>query len=257
MMVLVRAVSPTLDRCERSGHVEREPIDVERARRQHDRYVDLLAGLGCRVREVPPAPDLPDAVFVEDTAVVTDEVAVLTRPGAPSRRPEVEGVAGVLGDYRPLRRIRAPATVDGGDVMRLGQRVWVGRSGRTNDAGVAQLATILEPLGYEVSPVPVSRCLHLKSAVTAVGPAAVLLNPRWVDAGHFAGLEVLRVHPREPGAGNVLRIGRTVVLSSAHPRTRARVEAAGAEVVTIDVSELARAEGGLTCCSLRLDDPRP
>ncbi len=258
MIVVTRAVSPSLDRCQLE-HVDRRPIDVDRAAHQHAAYEAVLEDLGCAVERVEPAPALPDAVFVEDTAVVVPEVAILTRPGAAARRPEVEGVAAVLGRHRPLRSIESPATLDGGDVLRLGRRVWVGESVRTNQAGAAQLRRILEPLGYEVATVPVTGCLHLKTAVTAVGPDTLLLNPHWVDAP-FRGLATIEVDPREPYGANALRVDGSgsagvrsaVIVAAAHPRTRDRLDAAGIRTAAIDVSELAKAEAGVTCCSILL-----
>jgi dimethylargininase len=238
-------------RCELT-HLARQPIDVELARRQHADYEALLAELGCEVERVAPAPELPDSVFVEDTAVVLDEIAVLTRPGAPSRRDEVEAVGAALARHRPLVEIFAPATLDGGDVLRVGRRVFVGLSARTDEAGIAQLTRHLAPHGYEVVGVPLDGCLHLKSAVTLVAPGVLLLNPSWVDGASLVGHERIEVDPGEPFAANALRVGETVVLAATFARTRARLEAAGIEVRTVDVSELAKAEGGVTCCSILL-----
>lgn len=251
MIAITRAVSPSIDRCELS-HLERTPIDPDRAAAQHRAYEDVLAGLGCRIEHAPPAPDMPDSVFVEDTAVVTDEVAVMTRPGAVSRRNEVPGVAGVLESYRPLRYLEAPATLDGGDVLRLGRTVWVGVSGRTNRAGVDGLRAILGPLGYDVRAVTVTGCLHLKTAVTAIAPGTVLLNPNRVDAAAFDDCRVEEVDPTEPDAGNVLLLGDALVMPASHPRTRDRLVGLGLDVVPVDISELERAEAGVTCCSILL-----
>lgn len=253
MIALTRAVSPTLDRCELS-HLDRVAIDIEGAAREHARYAAVLAELGCRVEPVAAAPDLPDAVFVEDTAVVTDEVAVLCRPGAESRRPEIDAVGRILGRYRPVRRVEPPATIDGGDVLRAGRRVWVGLSGRTNRAGVEQLRRLLEPFGYRVEPVPVEGCLHLKTAATAVDPDTILLNPDRVDAARFHGQRIVHVHRDEPEAANVLAIGGAVVMPGSHPRTRERLEALSYRVVTLDLTELAKAEAGVTCCSILLNE---
>jgi dimethylargininase len=250
-LAITRGVSPALARCELT-HLERAPIDVARAAAQHAAYVRALAELGCRVVELAAEPDLPDCVFVEDTAVVVDELAVITRPGAPSRHPETAAVARELARHRPLAEIAAPGTLDGGDVLRLGSRVLVGRSGRSNDAGIAQLAALLQPHGYIVEGVPVSGCLHLKSAVTQVAPDAVLLNSAWVDPATFAGHRVLAVDPSEAYAANALLIGDTAIYPTAFPRTAARLAAAGVRAVLVDVSELAKAEGAVTCCSIVL-----
>ncbi len=252
MIAITRAVSPTLDRCQLS-HRQRAPLDPGRAAAQHGAYEDALTRLGCRIERVPAAPDLPDAVFVEDTAVVTDEVAVMTRPGAVSRRGEVAGVAGVLESYRPLRYLESPATLDGGDVLRLERTVWVGVSGRTNRAGVDGLRAVLEPLGYAVRAVSVTGCLHLKSAVTAIAPDTVLLNPERVDPAAFDGFRVETVDPAEPDAGNVLILGQSLVMPASHPRTRDRLIGLGIDVVPVDISELEKAEAGVTCCSILLE----
>jgi dimethylargininase len=254
-VALTREVSPALARCELT-HVERERIDIDRARAQHRAYEEVLRAMGCDVRRLPAAPDMPDGVFVEDTAVVFDELAIVTRPGAASRRAEVPSVAETLASYRPLRAIEAPATLDGGDVLVVGRSVFVGLSTRTNDDGARQLAAALAAHGYEVRPLAVSACLHLKTAVTRIGPAAVLLNPDWVDAGAFDAFERIEIHPGEPWAANALAVGGILLHPAAFPRTRERLVARGLEVRALDVSELAKAEGGVTCCSLVLE-PRP
>ncbi|MDH5234482.1 MAG: dimethylargininase [Gemmatimonadota bacterium] len=250
-LALTRAVSPRLAECELT-HLARTPIDVPTAFAQHHRYEQLLTSLGCEVRRVAPAPDHPDSVFIEDTAVVFDDVAVVTRPGAPSRRAEVRAVEEALTPLRALVRIVAPAILDGGDVCAVGKRVFVGRTTRTDDAGIAQLRTELAPFGYSVRAVDVSGCLHLKSAATAIDDHTVLLNPEWVDAGLFAPLETVAVDPAEPMAANVLRIGDTLVYADAYPLTRARLEARGQVVHTVAATEIAKAEGAVTCCSLVL-----
>ena len=250
-IAFTREVSPTIVECELT-HLSRTPIDVATARVQHQAYEALLASLGCDVRRVAPANAHPDAVFIEDTAVVFDEVAVIARPGAVSRRAETTAVEFALAPLRPVARIAEPATLDGGDVLVVAREVFVGRSGRTNDEGIAQLRAILAPFGYTVSGVDVTGCLHLKSAVTALDDTTVLLNPAWVDAALFAGCRVIEVDPSEPMAANVLRIGDQLVYGTSYPRTQARLEALGFTLRTADASELAKAEGAVTCCSLIL-----
>ncbi len=253
-IALVRDVSPTLGRCELT-HLAREPLDVERARAEHHRYADRLAELGCDVQWVPPAPELPDAVFIEDTAVVVDEIAVVTRPGASSRRPETGVVATALGRYRTVVTMMPPATLDGGDVLRVGRTLYVGRTGRTNAEGAAALARHLAPAGYTVRPVEVHGCLHLKSAVTEVAEGTLLYNPGWIDRGTFGDLTMVEVNPAEPFAANALRIGTAVIHAAAFPRTRERLEQRGIRTLPLDVSELAKAEAGVTCCSLIFEAP--
>lgn len=245
MIAFTRAVPPTIGACELT-HLHRRPIDVARCERQHRDYERALASAGCSVVRVAPAPDLPDSVFIEDTAIVTDRIAVICRPGAESRRSETEAVASALAAVRPIARIDPPGTVDGGDVLRVGRRLWVGDSGRTNADGIAQLRDLLPD--YDVRAVPVHGCLHLKSAVTQVAERTLLMNPEWVDRSAFDGFEIIEVD--EAYAANALFVNGTVIFPAAFPRTRDRLRAAGIEVVTVDVSEIAKAEGALTCCSI-------
>ncbi|QSX78158.1 dimethylarginine dimethylaminohydrolase family protein [Agrilutibacter solisilvae] len=248
-IAITRDVSPTLADCQLT-HVARSPIDIERAQTQHRAYQRALASLGCRVLALEAEPDMPDAVFVEDVAVVLDDVAIMTRPGAASRRAEGASVAELLARYRPLRSIEAPGTLDGGDVLRVGHTLFVGQSGRSNADGIAQLAKLAGQSGYAVRAVPIRGCLHLKSAVTAVRDDTLLLQPAWVDAASFPGFTVIEVDPSEEHAANILRIGDSVVMPAGFPRTHQRLVDAGIDVVTVDVSELQKAEGATTCCSL-------
>ena len=248
-IAITRKVSPEIGRCELS-YLERAPIDVGLAQRQHLAYERCLADLGCAVTSLPPEPALPDSVFVEDTAIVLDELAGVTRPGAASRRPETASVAAALASWRPLFQLEAPGTLDGGDVLVVGRRIFVGRSLRSDEAGCGQLRNLLAPRGYTVVPVALHGCLHLKSAVTALPGDRLLVNPAWVDGSAFAGLGIIEVDPAEPRAANALRIGGAVVFPAVFERTRRRLESAGIGVVEVDVSELAKAEGAVTCCSL-------
>jgi dimethylargininase len=245
-------VSPSLARCELT-HLAREPINATRAAAQHAEYERCLAELGVEVVRLPPAPELPDSVFVEDTAVVLSELAIITRPGAASRRPETAIAADALRPYRDLAFIMAPGTLDGGDVLTVGRHVYVGLSSRTSAAGVEQLRQMLAPLGYHVTAVSVNGCLHLRSAVTQVAPGTLLINRDWVDGDAFRGVELIAVDPTEPHAANALRVGETVVFPAAFERTRDRLRALGISILSVDVSELAKAEGGVTCCSLLVE----
>jgi dimethylargininase len=249
LIAVTRPVSSSLAKCELTRRT-REPIDVARAAEQHAAYEDLLDALGATVVNVRAAPDLPDAVFVEDDAIVLDEIAILTRPGALSRRAESADVASVLAVYRPVYSMTAPATLDGGDVLRLGRTLYVGRSSRTNEHGVEQLQSIVAPFGYRLVPVEFTGCLHLKSAVTALTDDLLLLNPACVTAAAFTGYKALLVDDDEPGAANALRVVDTIVYPASFPRTRDRLVERGLRVETTDCSELAKAEGALTCCSL-------
>jgi dimethylargininase len=252
-IAITRDVSSSLDRCELS-YLSRSEIDVTLAAAQHRAYRQALQSLGCRMVELPAQDALPDAVFVEDIAVVLDEVAVLTRPGAESRRAEGVSVAEVLARHRSLRTIDAPGTLEGGDVLRVGRMLYVGQSARSNAAGAAQLRERIAEFGYEVQPVPIHGCLHLKSAVTQVAEGTLLVQLAWVDPAAFAGFRLIEVDPDEAHAANALWVGGGVVYPSCFPRTRRRLEAAGIAVIPVDVSELQKAEGAVTCCSLVLRD---
>jgi len=249
LTAVTRGIDDAITRCQLT-HLDRQPIDVDAARRQHEEYEACLRGLECEVVRLPADPALPDAVFVEDTAVVLDEVAVLARPGAAARGPEIEAVEAALAPHRELLRIEAPGTLDGGDVLVLGREIFVGRSSRTNEEGIERLRRCLEPFSYTVRPVNVEGCLHLKSAITRVGPRRLLVNPDWVEGSVFQGYERIPVDPGEPFAANALLVRETVVFPAAFQRTRVRLEGSGSTVVPVDVSELAKAEGGVTCCSL-------
>jgi dimethylargininase len=253
MIAFTREPSPKLRDCELT-HLPRRPIDVGLARHQHEAYEAALRALGAEVRRVEPAPEHPDGVFVEDAAIVLPELAVITRPGAPSRRGEVEDLATALAPHRALVRVPAPATLDGGDVLVDGRTVFVGHSERTGPAAHAWLRGRLDVHGYDVRVVPVNGCLHLKTAVTAAAPGTFLLNPRWVPAASFSSGRVIEVDPAEAWAANVLRVGAGLIQADGAPRTRRRLEAFGLEVIVVDVSELARAEGGVTCCAVLVPD---
>ena len=251
-IALVRDVDASLADCELS-FVDRAPIDVALAQRQHAAYTQALAALGCRVVALPAVPGHPDSVFVEDTAVVLDELAVVTRPGAASRRGEVDSTAAALERWRQVRRIEAPGTIDGGDVLRIGRTVYVGRSARSTTDAMTQLQTLLAPHGYKVEPVDIQGCLHLKSAVTCVADGTLLMQPAWIDRAAFPGFDVIEVDAAEEHAANALRIGEAIVYPDCFPRTQRKLEAAGVRVVAVDVSELQKAEGAVTCCSVVFD----
>src|SRR4051794_20392386 len=217
-VAITREVSQALVNCELTCQ-SRVPIDVELARAQHRAYERALEGAGYRVEHLDSDASMPDSVFVEDIAIVFEDVAILTRPGAESRRGELPAIAGALAAYRPLRTIDAPGTIDGGDVLVAGTHVYVGRSTRTNGAAVAQMRAILEPLGYTVTETAVRDCLHLKSAVTALDDTRLLVNPQWIDAAAFAGFTLIEVAPEEPSAANVLRLENRLIMAGAFPRT--------------------------------------
>ncbi len=249
MIALTRAVSPTLAACELT-FLPRERIDIQRAIAQHDAYERALAELGLHVISLPAEADLPDATFVEDPLVVVDEIAIITRMGADSRRPESESLAGAIAPFRRMRRLREPATLEGGDVMRIGRDVFVGLSSRTNESGIAQLSAELEPFSYRVHRIEVLGCLHLKSACCSLGDGKILANPAWLDLSPLREFEIVSVANDEPAAANVLRIGDTVLMPSSFPRTEEILRARGFNIKTVDISELIKAEAAVTCSSV-------
>jgi dimethylargininase len=251
MIAFLREVSPSLAACELS-FLERAPLDVEHAREQHAHYAAELTALGCSIEWLAPLPANADAVFVEDTAVVLPEVAVITRLGVASRRGEVESVAASLVSHRPLRRIAAPGTLEGGDVVRIGRNLYVGASGRSNAAGIEQLRITLAPFGYRVASVAMRDCLHLKSACTFIPPDILVVNPAWVDPRVFDARTLVEVGQGEAFAANTLTVQGVTLLSGAFPRTEERLREAGVTTRALDVSELQKAEAALTCMSLML-----
>ena len=249
LAAITRSVSSSINQCELTN-LARILIDVERAATQHKQYEETLKSLGVKVLSLPAEPDLPDAVFVEDVAVVVDECALLTRPGADSRRPEVQSVARALAPYRSLFTIQAPGIVDGGDVLKVDKTIYVGLSSRSNQSAIDQMQTFLAPFGYFVRGVQVSGCLHLKSAVTQVAADTLLVNPAWVEPNSFPGMKFIEVDPSEEYAANALMVAETVIYQPAFPKTHLRLEEAGIHPLLVDQSELGKAEGALTCCSL-------
>jgi dimethylargininase len=232
-------------------HIERTPIDADLAMRQWQGYVDALSRAGWEVTEVEPAPDCPDSAFVEDTVVVYGDLAVLTRPGAEERRPEVEAAGKSVRDagYRVVH-IEAPGTLDGGDVLKLAGKVYVGRSGRTNDDAIRQLREHLAPLGAEVVPVPLTKVLHLKSAVTALPDGTVIgYEPLVDDAGVF---ERFLAVPEEAGSHVVLLEDDRLLMSAGAPRTADLFRGLGYAVVAVDIGEFEKLEGCVTCLSVRM-----
>lgn len=249
LTAITRAVSPAIVRCELS-FIDRQPIDLDRAQKQHHAYEKLLGKLGARVISLPAEPDLPDSMFVEDPAIVLDELAVVLPLGTATRRREASSLARELAKFRKLEYVSLPGTLEGGDVLRIGRKLFVGCTQRSNAEGIRQLAAILAPHKYEVLAVPVSGCLHLKSAVTHLGRNTLLANRAWLDAAPLAGHQWIDVDPAEPHAANALALAGTILFPASFLRTRARLEAHGFHVTPVDISELQKAESGLTCSSL-------
>jgi dimethylargininase len=225
--------------------------EAEKTRVQFDSYVDALRALGLAVTVLPPAPEFPDSHFVEDTAVILPELAVITHPGAPSRQGEVASIAPALALHRPLARMSEAAHLDGGDVLMVGRRFFVGLSARTDAAGVREFTRFVEPHGYEVSAIEVRDGLHLKSLVNYLGRNTLLLNEESARHPAFAGFERVVVRKDEEYAANTLWINDTLIVPLGYPDTLARLERLGLPIVQLDTSEFRKMDGGLTCLSLR------
>ena len=251
-IAITRKISQSITNCELT-HLERTPIDLQIAREQHQQYETALKSIGCEVISLPELPNLPDSVFVEDTAVILDEVAIITNPGAVSRKPEIDSIVEVLQKYRELIFIESPATVDGGDVLVVGKKIYVGLSSRSNLEAVEQMQSSLKDFGYKVIGVEVTGCLHLKSAVTVVATDTLLINSNWVDKNLFAGMKFIEVDESEPSAANGLLIDETVIYPTVFPKTAQRLADTGIKLLLVDADELAKAEGAVTCCSLILN----
>ena len=254
LTAITREVSSSLASCELS-FIPRQPIDLAKARAQHHAYQELLRKLGARVISLPEDPALPDSMFVEDPAIVLDELAVICPLGAETRRKEAATLATALEKFRKLSYVKLPGLLEGGDVLRVGKKIFVGLTRRSNAEGIRQLAVIVSQFGYDLTAVPVSGCLHLKSAVTCLGRNTLLGNRAWFQWARLAGFDWVEVDPAEPHAANALAIAETVVFPTSFPRTRERLEAKGFRIMPIEIGELQKAESGLTCSSLLFDAP--
>lgn len=252
MHALTRSVSATIGRCELT-HLQRREIDVSIARDQHARYEACLTELGYELIKLSPQTDYPDSVFVEDTAVILPELAIITRPGAATRRGETKSIAAALQPFRVLFHIEEPGIIDGGDVLVAGKTIFIGVTSRTNSEAISQIKSIVSSSGYTVVPVEVDGCLHLKSAATLIADNLILVNNRWVDPAQLLGFDTINVDETEPNGANALFAAGNVICQPNYPRTIARIEAAGIPVLQVDASELTKAEGALTCCSLLID----
>ncbi len=219
--------------------------------RQHQAYARLLAAAGLEIVSLPPASAYPDAYFVEDPAVVTPEVAVMTRPGALSRRGEEESLAPVLARFKPLARIEAPGTLEGGDVLEAGGRWFIGVSERTSEDGARQLGRILESNGHPWTLVPVAAGLHLKSSVNDLGDGWLIMTPTLETDATFRDFRHIVLEEEESYAANVLRVNGRIILAAGFPSVRHQLERWGLPVLEIEVSEVRKMDGGLTCMSLR------
>lgn len=246
---LVRTVSRSLANCALL-HAPRQKFDIGLARQQHDAYVAALEQAGVSVTVLPEEPELPDSTFVEDPVIILDEAAILCRPGAPSREPEVDWIQPAVATLRPIHRIMSPGTLEGGDVLRIGRTLFVGLSSRTNQQGVRQLEEIVSPFGYRVIGVKVNKCLHLKTGATSPAEGVLMANTDWIDCSPFREFEILSVPAVEPWGANILAVNDSVLAAATAPRTADLLESRGLRVQRLDISELQKAEAGLTCLSV-------
>jgi dimethylargininase len=249
LVAITRSPGPELAQCELT-HLARKPIDIVCTLSQHRAYQDALRAAGIQVVELPSDPALPDGVFVEDTAVVLDELAIIASPSPISRRGESPTVEAALRPFRRIVRLPAEAYLEGGDVVRVGRALYVGLSARTGEAGLRALEEKVRPHGYTVVPVRIGGCLHLKSACCALDGDTLLVNREWLDVGAISRLRLVDVPIEEPWGANVLSLPGATFVSAAYPRTANMLRALGHPVLALDVSELHKAEAGLTCMSL-------
>jgi dimethylargininase len=253
-VAVTRELTAAIGNCELT-FLHRSAIDFGLAQQQHRDYQSALSSLGCEVVVVPAPPGLADSVFIEDTALVLDDIAVMLRPGVASRQPEVAGVAEVLQQYKPLKAIEPPGTIDGGDLLRVGNRIFAGLSTRSNQSGIQQLRDIVSDFGMTVETVETTKCLHLKSAVSEVAPGTLLINTDWISSSAFKDFELIPADKEETHAANALRIGKNLIYPSSFPRTMDALVNRGIDVLPVDLTELQKAEGAVTCCSLIFSAP--
>lgn len=249
LRAITHKVSPHINECELT-FLDRSTIDIELAARQHDAYCAVLERLGVTVERLSENESYADACFVEDTAIVAGHLAVICSPGVSSRRGETGLIERELSKHKKTVRISLPATIEGGDVLQVGEKIFAGQSSRTNSLGISELARILEPHGYSVTPVKTKGSLHLKSACTAIDDETLFVNPEWVDLTPLKGFNLVCTPPEEPWSANVLRVGETVCLQAGFPAAAELIQRLARRVEIIDTSELRKAEAGLTCSSI-------
>lgn len=249
MLALTHTPSPRMGQCLLT-FLDRQPIDGVLAQQQHHAYCQMLRRAGVQVRTLQTHLRSPDAVFVEDTAIVLDEIAILSSPGNASRRRELVAIERELADLHIIRRIEPPAMIEGGDVLRLHRELLVGLSSRTNWKGIDTLTQIAQPCGYRVLPIPVNHCLHLKTACTALSDHTLLVNPNWIDTAKLKRFKLLSVPVDEPWGANVMRLNNHIWLPAAHRQTAAILRQSGFRTHMLELSEFAKAEGGISCLSL-------
>ncbi|HJL81657.1 MAG: arginine deiminase-related protein [Candidatus Poseidoniia archaeon] len=246
---MTREINAAMGSCELT-FLLRDKIDMDLAKQQHQQYQSVLSSLGCEIVIVSTESNLADSVFIEDTAVVLDEIAVLCRPATALRGQEVAGVKDVLQQYRTLASIQSPGTLEGGDLLRVGNIIYAGLSTRSNQSGIEQLRYIVADYGFSVESVETKKCLHLKSAVSEVAPGVLLINSDWISRSVFKNYELIDVDKEEAHAANALLVDQKVIYPSSFPRTLEKLVNAGLDVTQVNVSELQKAEGAVTCCSL-------
>lgn len=253
LQAIVRRPCPEIAQCALT-YIERSPIHFETLKEQHRHYCETLKKLGLSVKVLPEDSSHPDSVFVEDPAVIFDEMAFLNRLGVPSRQGETLSLREHLSPYRSTHQITPPGTLEGGDVLQVDRKVFVGISKRTNLEAIEQIQIQLKSYDYEVIPLELKECLHLKTACTYIGQQTFILNPQWVRKDFFCSAfpqyKALTVHPSEPFAANTIKVGHTLITSASAPQTNQSLIAKGFSIQTLDISEVEKAEGGLTCLSL-------
>ena len=249
LTAMTREINAAMGSCELT-FLLRDKIDMDPAKQQHQQYQSVLSSLGCEIVIVSTESNLADSVFIEDTAVVLDEIAVLCRPATALRGQEVAGVKDVLQQYRTLASIQSPGTLEGGDLLRVGNIIYAGLSTRSNQSGIEQLRYIVADYGFSVESVETKKCLHLKSAVSEVAPGVLLINSDWISRSVFKNYELIDVDKEEAHAANALLVDQKVIYPSSFPRTLEKLVNAGLDVTQVNVSELQKAEGAVTCCSL-------
>jgi len=252
-IAITRKVAPTINKCELT-HLVREEIDPSKAHEQHLLYEKALLSLGVKVVSLPAEPDYPDSVFVEDTALVLDDCAIMTNPGATTRRGEIPSIEAALAPYRKVFRIQPSGTLDGGDILTVEKTIFIGLSSRSCQNAIDQVRNLVMPFGYSVQTIPLTGCLHLKSAVTQVGKELLLINTDWVNPNDFQGLDYIEIDPAEPSAANAVLIDDTIIFPSDFPKTMTRIKKAGIRIEAVDADELAKAEGAVTCCSILFEE---
>jgi dimethylargininase len=252
-IALTRGISAGIDRCEVS-FIDRVAIDLQKMKQQHRAYEEMLRSMGYEVIQIPADDSCPDCCFIEDTALLLDEIAVITYPGSVARRGEVPGVVPTIEKYRKTLRIEPPATLEGGDVLRIGRNLYVGLTQRTNPEGVDALRTLVAPYCYKVTAVPTPGALHMKSVCTAADDRTIVADPRRVDVSPLRDYDMIEIAPEEWMGGDLLPINGTLWMIEGFPKLKSALEARGFNVRTLNMSEFLKAEAGLTCLSLLFEE---